>query len=191
MRQVSTHDHSAAIFQTGVATMQRHHLAARGRDFKLKTALSAGKTPSKRPESRNPTDPAHNQPDLGRPVPGPPGLKPDSQASGGLIRTLQRGTRLGLTSSHLQKRLAPGNDRPTGRVAEWFKAAVLKTAVGASPPWVRIPPLPPYKSRKLLRFPVPGAAYSPCHTLPRGPAKNLLCLPRTRANGLSDSAASL
>ncbi len=30
-----------------------------------------------------------------------------------------------------------------GRVAEWFKAAVLKTAVGESPPWVRIPPLPP------------------------------------------------
>jgi len=28
-------------------------------------------------------------------------------------------------------------------VAEWFKAAVLKTAVGESPPWVRIPPLPP------------------------------------------------
>jgi hypothetical protein len=33
--------------------------------------------------------------------------------------------------------------RRLGRVAEWFKAAVLKTAVGASPPWVRIPPLPP------------------------------------------------
>ena len=32
---------------------------------------------------------------------------------------------------------------PSGRVAEWFKAAVLKTAVGATPPWVRIPPLPP------------------------------------------------
>src|SRR5690606_10691692 len=30
-----------------------------------------------------------------------------------------------------------------GRVAEWFKAPVLKTGVGASPPWVRIPPLPP------------------------------------------------
>ena len=30
-----------------------------------------------------------------------------------------------------------------GRVAEWFKAAVLKTAVGATLPWVRIPPLPP------------------------------------------------
>ena len=29
-----------------------------------------------------------------------------------------------------------------GRVAEWFKAAVLKTARGASPSWVRIPPLP-------------------------------------------------
>src|SRR5215204_5679863 len=31
----------------------------------------------------------------------------------------------------------------SGRVAERFKAAVLKTARGASPSWVRIPPLPP------------------------------------------------
>jgi hypothetical protein len=30
-----------------------------------------------------------------------------------------------------------------GSVAEWFKAAVLKTAEDASPPWVRIRPLPP------------------------------------------------
>ena len=30
-----------------------------------------------------------------------------------------------------------------GRVAEWFKAAVLKTAVGSRPSWVRIPPRPP------------------------------------------------
>src|ERR1700735_1807447 len=30
-----------------------------------------------------------------------------------------------------------------GWVAEWFKAAVLKTAEGASSPWVRIPPHPP------------------------------------------------
>ena len=30
-------------------------------------------------------------------------------------------------------------------MAEWFKAAVLKTAVGASSPWVRIPPCPPGK----------------------------------------------
>ena len=28
-------------------------------------------------------------------------------------------------------------------MAEWFKAPVLKTGVGASPPWVRIPPHPP------------------------------------------------
>jgi len=28
-------------------------------------------------------------------------------------------------------------------VAEWFKALVLKTSVGGTPPWVRIPPLPP------------------------------------------------
>jgi hypothetical protein len=31
-----------------------------------------------------------------------------------------------------------------GRMAERFKAAVLKTAVDASPPWVRIPLLPPF-----------------------------------------------
>jgi hypothetical protein len=52
----------------------------------------------------------------------------------------------------------PGN-RKIGRVAEWFKAAVLKTAVGATPPWVRIPPLPPDKFRNycilfdLMRWP--------------------------------------
>ena len=34
-------------------------------------------------------------------------------------------------------------NRLLGKVAEWFKAAVLKTAVGASLPWVRIPPFPP------------------------------------------------
>ena len=35
----------------------------------------------------------------------------------------------------------------SGEVAEWFKAAVLKTAVGASSPWVRIPPSPPIIAR--------------------------------------------
>src|SRR5690606_31691531 len=45
-----------------------------------------------------------------------------------------------------------------GQVAEWFKAAVLKTAVGASPPWVRIPPCPPRRPpsppSKTLCYPV-------------------------------------
>ena len=31
-----------------------------------------------------------------------------------------------------------------GGVVEWFKALVLKTSVGASLPWVRIPPPPSY-----------------------------------------------
>jgi hypothetical protein len=31
-----------------------------------------------------------------------------------------------------------------GRVAEWFKATVLKTVVRETVPWVRIPPLPPF-----------------------------------------------
>ena len=33
-----------------------------------------------------------------------------------------------------------------GRVAEWFKAPVLKTGVPARVPWVRIPPLPPIRA---------------------------------------------
>src|SRR5918994_2974197 len=37
-----------------------------------------------------------------------------------------------------------------GGVAERLKAAVLKTAVGASPPWVRIPPPPPSRFSKCL-----------------------------------------
>jgi hypothetical protein len=45
-----------------------------------------------------------------------------------------------LISTKNQRSIMPLND---GRVAEWFKAAVLKTAVRASVPWVRIPPLPP------------------------------------------------
>jgi hypothetical protein len=39
-----------------------------------------------------------------------------------------------------------------GRMAERFKAAVLKTAVDASPPWVRIPLLPPCISIKALNY---------------------------------------
>ena len=32
-----------------------------------------------------------------------------------------------------------------GGVAEWLNAPVLKTDVGESLPWVRIPPPPPYE----------------------------------------------
>src|SRR5438128_1321619 len=35
-------------------------------------------------------------------------------------------------------------------MAEWFKAAVLKTAVGVSLPWVRIPLSPPVVSKSPL-----------------------------------------
>ena len=35
----------------------------------------------------------------------------------------------------------------SGQVAEWFKATVLKTVVGGSSPWVRIPPFPPVSLR--------------------------------------------
>jgi hypothetical protein len=37
-----------------------------------------------------------------------------------------------------------------GRVAEWSIAAVLKTAVGGSSPWVRIPPRPPRGTRSII-----------------------------------------
>jgi hypothetical protein len=41
-----------------------------------------------------------------------------------------------------------------GWVAEWFKAAVLKTAVGSRPPWVRIPPHPPVRNCERRAWPV-------------------------------------
>ena len=51
-----------------------------------------------------------------------------------------------------------------GRVAEWFKAPVLKTGVPARVPWVRIPPLPPVQYRtghaKSRRFPSSDTAKS-------------------------------
>lgn len=37
-----------------------------------------------------------------------------------------------------------------GEMAEWLKAAVLKTVVGASLPGVRIPLSPPYKKPHLF-----------------------------------------
>ena len=41
-----------------------------------------------------------------------------------------------------------------GEVAEWFKAAVLKTAVRESVPWVRIPPSPPFLLYSALKIKV-------------------------------------
>ena len=43
-----------------------------------------------------------------------------------------------------------GNRAKYGRVVEWFKAPVLKTGVGATPPRVRISPLPPKKTLFIL-----------------------------------------
>ena len=37
----------------------------------------------------------------------------------------------------------PNNQTSVGGVAEWLNAPVLKTDVGESLPWVRIPPPPP------------------------------------------------
>ena len=58
-------------------------------------------------------------------------------------------------SSRQRKRVfeqqCPKHPSCLGEVAEWFKAAVLKTAVRESVPWVRIPPSPffsfPLRSR--------------------------------------------
>ena len=38
----------------------------------------------------------------------------------------------------------PNNQSFVGGVAEWLNAPVLKTDVGESLPWVRIPPPPPF-----------------------------------------------
>ena len=56
---------------------------------------------------------------------------------------------------------------PYGSVAEWFKALVLKTSVGGTPPWVRIPPLPPvikcfpYISRHCVGLAIRGPHLGP------------------------------
>ena len=47
------------------------------------------------------------------------------------------------TANRLAKSAPDSRAGTHGWVAEWFKAPVLKTGVGASPPWVRIPPHPP------------------------------------------------
>jgi hypothetical protein len=67
------------------------------------------------------------------------------EASPGINRPWRCGSRhlLRRRRRGLQSADALPIQRPQGRVAEWLKAAVLKTARGASPSWVRIPPLPP------------------------------------------------
>jgi hypothetical protein len=47
-----------------------------------------------------------------------------------------------------------GQRRQNGSVAEWFKALVLKTSVGGTLPWVRIPPLPPLSIENAVFFAV-------------------------------------
>ena len=42
----------------------------------------------------------------------------------------------------------PNNQSFVGGVAEWLNAPVLKTDVGESLPWVRIPPPPPQTPNK-------------------------------------------
>ena len=48
----------------------------------------------------------------------------------------------------------PRHRRPPkrGEVPEWSIGAVSKTVVGASPPWVRIPPSPPYIFEIIAQF---------------------------------------
>ena len=67
-------------------------------------------------------------------------------------------------------------------MAEWFKAAVLKTAVGASLPWVRIPPCPP----ECALGKSPGAGNAPEKA--KGPAALLRRGPRSGTNFSSEFA---
>ena len=52
----------------------------------------------------------------------------------------------------------------SGRVAEWFKAPVLKTGVPARVPWVRIPPLPPAPLKSFINFELFASAPTHTHT---------------------------
>ena len=68
-----------------------------------------------------------------------------------LRRDAERGVRFPLTRQRRtccpDARRVYGWTLCDGGVAEWFKALVLKTSVGGSSPWVRIPPPPPYTPR--------------------------------------------
>ena len=44
----------------------------------------------------------------------------------------------------------PNTQPSVGGVAEWLNAPVLKTDVGESLPWVRIPPPPPCNSKNVI-----------------------------------------
>ena len=69
-----------------------------------------------------------------------------------------------LGRQHVGSRSGPYASRRghNGRVAEWFKAPVLKTGVPARVPWVRIPPLPPYLVDLIIVFVLFGV--SPIHS---------------------------
>src|SRR5260370_37053278 len=58
---------------------------------------------------------------------------------------LNENSAIGSGNQHFPPRSTPAKSQNSkdGRVAEWFKAPVLKTGVPARVPWVRIPPLPP------------------------------------------------
>src|ERR1044071_5519099 len=89
----------------------------------------------------------------GEPDGWPSGLRQRSRAGGGRQSAGDDAEGVKATSgdSPIEYRAASPHGRERlGWVAEWFKAAVLKTAVGASSPWVRIPPLPPPRAGKRL-----------------------------------------
>ena len=74
--------------------------------------------------------------------------------------------RSGIAKSALQAPEAPARQRAIddpqkhGEVAEWSIAPVSKTGVGASLPWVRIPPSPP--PTPISVFSLRVAPYFPC-----------------------------
>src|SRR3989339_862380 len=58
-----------------------------------------------------------------------------------------------------------------GEMAEWFKAAVLKTVVDESPPWVRIPLSPPKKKIHWYLLFYPRATLNPITSFAPAPFK--------------------
>jgi hypothetical protein len=75
-----------------------------------------------------------------------------AQGTGGLAASGSRSPSTGRVRAYVRGRARAGGlqwigpstiENGFGRVAEWFKAPVLKTGRGSAPSWVRIPPLPP------------------------------------------------
>ena len=93
------------------------------------------------------------QGDQGHAVPGRRGTPVPTAARSASPRKPENERSLAPACDNARPASGSRASQQSGEMAEWFKAAVLKTAVVAIPPWVRIPLSPPNPPGPALRRP--------------------------------------